>query len=90
MRKGGRKRRWVHVLVEGNERGIKGGRKEVHVYVHLEGKERVTEGNKKEKGNRIFIILFYFILGSTVIGLMPIVGCSKSCKNMSRCITPPA
>ena len=88
MREGGRKRRWVHVLVEGNERGIKGGRKEVHIYVHLEGKERVTERLETKKKREIEFLSFYFILGSTVIGLMPIVGCSKSCKNMSRCITP--
>ena len=81
----------VYVHFEGNERGIKGGRKEIHVYVHLEGKERVTERLETKKKREIeffHFILFYFILGSTVIGLMPIVGCSKSCKNMSRCITP--
>lgn len=90
MREGGRKRRWVHVLVEGNERGIKGGIKRgTRICALRRKRESYGEiGNKKEKGNRIFIILFYFILGSTVIGLMPIVGCSKNCKNMSRCITP--
>lgn len=62
MREGGRKRRWVHVLVEGNERGIKGGIKRGTRICALRRK-RESYGeirNKKEKGNRIFIILFYF------------------------------
>ena len=60
--------------------------------MHLEGKERVRERleTKKKREIEFLSFLFYFILGSTVIGLMPIVGCSKSCKNMSRCITLPA
>lgn len=59
---GGRKKRWVHVHFEGNERGIKGGRKEVHVYVHLEGKERVRERLETKKKREIEFLSFYFIL----------------------------
>ena len=50
MREGGRKRRWVHVLVEGNERGIKGGIKRGTRICALRRKRESYGGKQKRKG----------------------------------------